>query len=219
MEAAKRYLKEVGRVLRGPVRSYASGGPILMVQVENEHGFFGKDADYMGELRQSPFRWGASKRHSLPATRPRISRMGSGPTCSCSRELWFGSGQWISRRCETSQPKAPLMCGEFYPGWFDTWGAPHHTGNTPRYLADSGIHAEDRHFLVQHLYGPRRDDLRLWTGADRPFKPDTSEATTTMRRSAKRVGSTEKVFQNARPICPLPASRRNDSPASRPGTR
>ena len=22
------------------------------------------------------------------------------------------------------------MCGEFYPGWFDTWGSPHHTGNT-----------------------------------------------------------------------------------------
>ena len=28
------------------------------------------------------------------------------------------------------------MCGEFYPGWFDTWGAPHHTGNTERYLDD-----------------------------------------------------------------------------------
>ncbi len=33
-------------------------------------------------------------------------------------------------------PQGPLMCGEFYPGWFDTWGAPHHLGNTPRYLAD-----------------------------------------------------------------------------------
>jgi len=28
------------------------------------------------------------------------------------------------------------MCGEFYPGWFDTWGLPHHTGNTVTYLAD-----------------------------------------------------------------------------------
>ena len=31
-------------------------------------------------------------------------------------------------------PQGPLMCGEFYPGWFDTWGQPHHFGNTPQYL-------------------------------------------------------------------------------------
>lgn len=48
--AAKNYLKEVARVL-GPLQ-ITRGGPILMAQVENEYGFFGKDADYMGELRQ-----------------------------------------------------------------------------------------------------------------------------------------------------------------------
>src|SRR5208337_4261494 len=47
---AKRYLGEVGRVL-GPLQ-ITKGGPILMVQVENEYGFFGKDSEYMGELRQ-----------------------------------------------------------------------------------------------------------------------------------------------------------------------
>jgi beta-galactosidase len=29
------------------------GGPILMVQVENEYGFFGDDLDYMREMRQA----------------------------------------------------------------------------------------------------------------------------------------------------------------------
>ena len=51
IEAVRRYLMEVGRVL-GPLQ-VTQGGPILMVQVENEYGFFGKDADYMGELRQT----------------------------------------------------------------------------------------------------------------------------------------------------------------------
>jgi beta-galactosidase len=27
------------------------------------------------------------------------------------------------------QPTGPLICSEFYPGWFDTWGQPHHTAN------------------------------------------------------------------------------------------
>ena len=51
LDPATRYLKEVGRVL-APLQ-VTNGGPILMVQVENEYGFFGKDAEYMGELRQA----------------------------------------------------------------------------------------------------------------------------------------------------------------------
>jgi len=51
LDAAKRYLKEVGRIL-GPMQ-ITRGGPILMVQVENEYGFLGKDVEYMGELRQT----------------------------------------------------------------------------------------------------------------------------------------------------------------------
>ncbi len=45
------YLREVGRVL-GPLQ-ITHGGPILMVQVENEYGFFGRDAEYMGAMRQA----------------------------------------------------------------------------------------------------------------------------------------------------------------------
>ena len=50
LDAVKRYLREVGRVL-GPLQ-VTSGGPILMVQVENEYGFYGNDSAYMGDLRQ-----------------------------------------------------------------------------------------------------------------------------------------------------------------------
>ena len=50
LEAAKKYLTEVGRVL-APLQ-ITRGGPILMVQVENEYGFYGKDAQYMGALRE-----------------------------------------------------------------------------------------------------------------------------------------------------------------------
>ena len=42
LNAARSYLKEVGRVL-APLQ-ITHGGPIIMAQVENEYGFFGKDA-------------------------------------------------------------------------------------------------------------------------------------------------------------------------------
>ena len=51
MEAATNYLHEVGKQFA--LLQITHGGPILMVQVENEYGSYGKDADYMGELRQA----------------------------------------------------------------------------------------------------------------------------------------------------------------------
>jgi len=70
-------------------------------------------------------------------------------------------------------PKGPLMCGEFYPGWFDTWGAPHHTGKTPQYLADlEFMLTNGASFSIYMAHGGTT--FGLWSGADRPFKPDTS---------------------------------------------
>jgi beta-galactosidase len=70
-------------------------------------------------------------------------------------------------------PQGPLMCGEFYPGWFDTWGAPHHLGNTPRYLADLEYMLKNgESFSIYMAHGGTT--FGLWSGADRPFKPDTS---------------------------------------------
>jgi len=44
-------LKEVGHVLAS--MQITKGGPILMVQVENEYGFFADDAEYMGIMRSA----------------------------------------------------------------------------------------------------------------------------------------------------------------------
>src|SRR6185369_1645018 len=70
-------------------------------------------------------------------------------------------------------PEGPLMCGEFYPGWFDTWGAPHHTGKTDAYLKDLEYMLKaGASFSIYMAHGGTT--FGLWSGADRPFKPDTS---------------------------------------------
>jgi beta-galactosidase len=66
-----------------------------------------------------------------------------------------------------------MMCGEFYPGWFDTWGSPHHLGKTAQYLADlEYMLTNDESFSIYMAHGGTT--FGLWSGADRPFKPDTS---------------------------------------------
>jgi beta-galactosidase len=169
IEPAKAYLRQVGKEL-GPLQ-ITRGGPILMVQVENEYGSFGTDTRYMGELRQTLRDAGfdvplfecnpvADLRHGYRPDIFPVVNFGSNPARAFTalREIL---------------PRGPLMCGEFYPGWFDTWGQPHHVGNTPQYLADlQYMLSHGELFSIYMVHGGTT--FGLWSGADRPFKPDTS---------------------------------------------
>ena len=169
MEPATRYLKEVGRVL-APLQ-VTHGGPILMVQVENEYGGYGKDADYMGALRQTMIDAGFNV--PLFACNP-PSDIGNGYRPDLFQVVNFGSGpDKAFEKLKTFQKTGPLMNGEFYPGWFDAWGRAHHQGDTAQYLADLKNMLDHRHsFSIYMAHGGTT--FGLWSGADRPFSPDTS---------------------------------------------
>ncbi|WP_165223699.1 beta-galactosidase [Aquisphaera insulae] len=169
LSAASRYLKEVGRVL-GPLQ-VTKGGPILMVQVENEYGFLGKDAEYMGAIRGALIEAGFDV--PLFACNP-PGQLRDGYRADLFPVVNFGSDPAGGfRALRQILPKGPLMCGEFYPGWFDTWGAPHHRGDTARYLADLDFMLRTGgSFSIYMAHGGTT--FGLWSGADRPFKPDTS---------------------------------------------
>lgn len=169
MDAAKAYLREVGKEL-GPLQ-ITHGGPILMVQVENEYGSYGHDAAYMGEMRQALLDAGFDVplfdcnpvwdlKHGYRSDLFPVVNFGSDPAkgFAALREIL---------------PQGPLMCGEFYPGWFDTWGQPHHLGNTPKYLNDlQYMLSHGDSFSIYMVHGGTT--FGLWSGADHPFKPDTS---------------------------------------------
>jgi beta-galactosidase len=169
VQAATRYMKEVGRVL-GPMQ-VSRGGPILMVQVENEYGFYGKDAEYMGDLRKALVESGFDV--PLFACNP-VQHLKDGYREDLFPVVNFGSDPATAfKALRQVLPKGPLMCGEFYPGWFDTWGAPHHLGNSDRYLRDlEYMLSNNASFSIYMAHGGTT--FGLWSGADRPFKPDTS---------------------------------------------
>jgi beta-galactosidase len=169
MDAATHYLREVGKEL-GPLQ-ITHGGPILMVQVENEYGSYGHDADYMGEMRQALLDAGFDV--PLFACNP-VWDLKHGYRSDLFPVVNFGSDP--AKGFATLReilPQGPLMCGEFYPGWFDTWGQPHHLGNTPKYLADlQYMLSHGDSFSIYMVHGGTT--FGLWSGADHPFKPDTS---------------------------------------------
>jgi beta-galactosidase len=169
LDPAQAYLKEVGRVL-GPLQ-ITHGGPIIMVQVENEYGFYGKDTKYVDAIRKTLIHVGFDV-PLFECNPPDVMR--NGFDTNLFQAANFGSdpaGNFAKLRA--LQPSGPLICSEFYPGWFDTWGQPHHYGNTPRYLADlKYMLAADASFSIYMVHGGTT--FGLWSGCDRPFKPDTS---------------------------------------------
>ena len=128
-----RYLKAVegflGAIL--PVVADAQvtrGGPVIAVQVENEYGAFGSDAGYLREL----VRMNRDAGIDVPLlTVDQPPDLAAGGLPELHRTASFGSRS--TERLATlreQQPTGPLMCSEFWNGWFDRWGS-HHTVADP----------------------------------------------------------------------------------------
>jgi beta-galactosidase len=170
MTPARRWLVEVGRVL-GPLQ-VTRGGPILMVQVENEYSFYGEDTVYLQELRQALVEAGFEVPLFTGDPGSRIAKTRT--PADLFKVVNFGKAPAANFQALRSvQPDGPLMCGEFYSGWFDTWGSPHHVGNNEQYVSDlEYMLAHGASFSIYMAHGGT--SFGLWSGADRPFKPDTS---------------------------------------------
>jgi beta-galactosidase len=168
VQPARRWMAEVGRVL-APLQ-VGRGGPILMVQVENEYGFFGKDLAYLRTMRQALLDAGFE-----------VPLFQCNPTNAVAAahipELFsvanFGSDPAAGFKLLASTQQGPLMCGEYYSGWFDTWGAPHRRGDALKSAVDiASMLAANGSFSLYMAHGGT--SFGLWGGCDRPFRPDTS---------------------------------------------
>ncbi|MFD0894176.1 beta-galactosidase [Luteolibacter ambystomatis] len=169
MKAATSWYQEVGRVL-GPLQ-ITKGGPILMAQVENEYGSYGKDAEYIGDLKKTLTTAG----FDIPffACNP-AGDLRNGARADLFNVVNFGRDpEGAFKKLREIQPKGPLMCGEYYPGWFDTWGSPHHKGETDRYIKElESMLKAKASFSLYMAHGGTTPGM--WPGTDRPFKPDTN---------------------------------------------
>ncbi|MEU9185952.1 beta-galactosidase family protein [Streptomyces sp. NPDC048484] len=114
----------------------ASGGPVIAVQVENEYGAYGDDAAYLEHLAQSLRTRGVEELlFTCDQANPEHLAAGSLPGVLTTGT--FGSRITHSlEQLRAHQPEGPLMCSEFWIGWFDHWGEPHHVRDAADAAAD-----------------------------------------------------------------------------------
>ena len=141
MERVRIFEQKVGEQL-APL-TIQNGGPIIMVQVENEYGSYGEDKPYISEIRDMLREiWGSPVSGKEVSSNPSEKNLPVLFQCDWSSNfeknglddlVWtmnFGTGANIDHefaRLKELRPDAPLMCSEFWSGWFDKWGANHET--------------------------------------------------------------------------------------------
>ncbi|MBS1737689.1 MAG: beta-galactosidase [Bacteroidetes bacterium] len=119
MAAVSRYINRLAREIV-PLQCI-NGGPILMVQVENEYGSFGNDKPYMESLRnlwiknevKIPF-------YTSDGAATYMLDAGSIPGAAIGLDSGSDSSDFaVAHRYN---PNVPSFSSETYPGWLTHWG-------------------------------------------------------------------------------------------------
>ena len=106
------------------------GGPIILIQVENEYGYYADDTSYLEQMKQLMVENGACV--------PFVTSDGPwGDALECGKlEGVLPTGNFGSKMkaqfdvLKEHTNGGPLMCMEFWVGWFDHWGnGGHKTSN------------------------------------------------------------------------------------------
>ena len=106
------------------------GGPVIMMQVENEYGSYGMEKEYLRQTKQLMIDGGINV--------PLFTSDGSWEEVLDAGSLIeddvfvagnFGShslenSQILSNFMERHEKKWPIMCMEYWDGWFNRWGEP-----------------------------------------------------------------------------------------------
>ncbi len=143
----------------------AHGGPIVAVQVENEYGSYGDDADYLAWLRERLALGGITELvYTADGPTELMQDGGSLPGVLATATFGSRAAEAASMLRDRRQGE-PFMCAELWNGWFDHWGNPHHV-RTPEGAAGvvADILAEGGSLSLYMAHGGT--NFGLWAGAN-----------------------------------------------------
>lgn len=173
LERVDKFQKAVAGQVKG--MTIADGGPIIMVQVENEYGSYGTDKEYVATIRDM-LRENFGDDVAMFQCDWSSNFLNNG----LDDLIWtlnFGTGADIGQQfapLKEVRPDSPLMCSEFWSGWFDKWGANHETRPAKEMI--DGIEqmlSKGISFSLYMTHGGT--NWGHWAGANSPgFAPDVT---------------------------------------------
>ena len=193
LERVKIFEQKVGEQL-APL-TIQNGGPIIMVQVENEYGSYGEDKPYISEIRDC-----LRGIYGDKLTLFQCDWSSNFERNGLDDLVWtmnFGTGANIDHefaRLKQLRPNAPLMCSEFWSGWFDKWGANHET-RPAKDMVDGMDEMLSKNISFSLYMTHGGTSFGHWAGANSPgFAPDVTSYDYDAPIN-EYGGTTEKFFQ------------------------
>ena len=128
----ERYLDRLFEEVRPSL--YTNGGSVIMMQCENEYGYYGDDKQYLQHLYDF-YRGRGIDVPLFTSDGTSKNDILDGSIEGCFETLNFGSRVEKSFAAHDELfPNQPKMCMEMWDGWFDAWGdAKHHTTSARDY--------------------------------------------------------------------------------------
>jgi beta-galactosidase len=120
LAAVERYVRRIGKELRD--LQITRGGPIILLQVENEYGSYANDGEYMLWLRDQ-FRSAGFDIPFFTSDGGAQYLLEAGTVAGALPVVNFGGdpeGQFTA--LANFRTGIPSMCGEYWCGWFTHWG-------------------------------------------------------------------------------------------------
>jgi beta-galactosidase len=175
MQPVRAWLRRLGAEVANLQRAH--GGPIVAVQLENEYGAFGNERAYLLALRDALTDAGFGVSPMFTIDQPKDLQAGSLDELPIAATFAPGNPQREFEHVRALRSQAPLLCGEYWAGWFDHWGEPHHR-------LDDEQQARDLEWMLRegcsvNLYMFHGGtNFGFWNGANssqaHPYQPDTT---------------------------------------------
>lgn len=126
LNALDKYYKELFKILY-PLQS-TQGGPVIMMQIENEYGSFGNNKTYLKNLKNMMIKYGCEvPLFTSDGAWREVLEAGTILDEDILPTVNFGSRTkehfgYFLEFLKQNNIKKPLMCMEFWLGWFSNWG-------------------------------------------------------------------------------------------------
>jgi beta-galactosidase len=165
-EAVERYIKTLAIQVKD--FQVTKGGPILMVQAENEYGSYGNDRTYMKWVQEVWKKNGIEVPfYTADGAAPSMLEAGSLPDAAIGLDPGANADNFAE--ATKINPNVPSFCSELYPGWLTHWGEKWQRPDTTDLLKDvKWLMDNKKSFNFYVIHGGT--NFGYWAGAN-AFSP------------------------------------------------
>lgn len=129
LDACERYVGKIASIIRDLQSS--RGGPVLMVQIENEYGSYGNDREYLLKLKRMWEKSGIEVPfYTADGATPHMLEAGTIPGAAIGLDPAASEAEFAE--AAKINPAVPVFASELYPGWMTHWGEKWATVETPK---------------------------------------------------------------------------------------